>query len=145
MANETVASESVQTAYTAAQQELADLENATAVVCQELEEGSVQSGISTISRMWALSSQMTSRMKRTLFLGVQKTLRVVSTHYQLNLEEVSSNGYVVDEHLINDEVLVAIEEADATMEGATKALSSLFEGELFPGDDEDAAGANGAE
>lgn len=69
---------------------------------------------------------------------------MATTHYQLNLEEVSANGYVIAEHLADNEALVAIEEANAAVEGAAKALSSLFEG-LFPGNDDDGAGVDGTE
>lgn len=105
----------------------------------------MQSSRSTISRLRALSGQLTLRQKHALFLGIQKTLEVVSTHYQLNLKDASANGYVVAEHLTDDEAVVGIEEADAAMEGAAKALSSLFEGDHFPSDDEDEAGVYGAE
>lgn len=103
----------------------------------------MQSGNATISRMRALSGQVTSRLKRALHLGVQKTLEVVMMHYQIDLEEVSSTGYVIAEHLTDDEALVAIGEADAAVDGA--AMSSLFEGDLFPGDDEDEDGTNDKE
>lgn len=67
----------------------------------------------------------------------------MTTHYQIVLNEVCSSGYVVVDHLIDDEALVIIGEADAAEEGASKALSSLFEGDLIPGDDDDEAGADG--
>lgn len=62
---------------------------------------------------------------------------MVMTHYKLNLLEVSANGYIVAEHLTDDEGMVAIEEADTAVEGASKAMSSLFECDLFPYDDDD--------
>lgn len=51
VADETASKFSVQSAYTATQKELDDLEEATITVCQELEGEGMQSGSSTISRL----------------------------------------------------------------------------------------------
>lgn len=90
VADETALKESFQTVHTEAQQELANLEETTVVVCWELDGEGVQSGISAISRLRALGGQVASRLKSALLLEVQKTLGVVSTHYQVSLVEVAT-------------------------------------------------------
>jgi hypothetical protein len=66
-------------------------------------------------------------MRRALHLGVQKTLGVVRSHYEVNLEAVVS-GYVVPEG-IEDEA--AMEQADALAADAAEALSEAFSEFLF--------------
>jgi hypothetical protein len=67
-------------------------------------------------------------MRHALHLGVQKTLSVVRSHYEMNLEAVAS-GYVVPEG-VEDEA--AMEQADALAADAAEALSEAFSEFLFP-------------
>ena len=58
---------------------------------------------------------------------------MVSTHYLVDLEQLAT-GYVVPDG--DDD---AMDQADAGAEGAASTLARLFEGDLFPGaeDNED--------
>jgi hypothetical protein len=67
-------------------------------------------------------------MRHALHLGVQKTLSVVRSHYEMNLEAVAS-GYVVPEG-VEDEA--AMKQADALAADAAEALSEAFSEFLFP-------------
>jgi hypothetical protein len=82
--------QAVQTAYNSSQQELKELRAATLEVCQEVEEGEVQTESSMASCLRALGGHVTRRMRRTLHLGVQKALGVVVSHYQVDLEAVAT-------------------------------------------------------
>jgi hypothetical protein len=64
-------------------------------------------------------------MRRALHLGVQKTLGVVHSHYEVNL----ASGYVVPEG-VEDEA--AMEQADALAADAAEVLSEAFLEFLFP-------------
>ena len=55
-------------------------------------------------------------------LGVQRTLCVASTHYDMDLEWVSS-GYVIAHGVEGDAARDAMEEADAAVEGYAAILS----------------------
>jgi hypothetical protein len=67
-------------------------------------------------------------MRRTLHLGVQKALGVVASHYQVDLEAVST-GYVVPVG-VDDEV--AMNRADALAAPAVDILNEDFTDFLFP-------------
>jgi hypothetical protein len=96
--------------------------------CQGVEEGEVQAGSSMASRLRALSRHITHHMHRALHLGVQKALGVVASHYQVDLEAVST-GYVVPIG-VDDEV--AMNRADALAAPATNVLAEDFMDFLFP-------------
>jgi hypothetical protein len=74
-------------------------------------------------------------MRRALQLGVQKALGVVASHYQADLEAVST-GYVVSVG-VDDEVVM--NRADALAAPAADMLAKDFTDFLFP--DAPAAGA----
>jgi hypothetical protein len=118
----------LQAAYNSSEQELVELRAAALETCQAVEEGEAQAGSSLASRLRALSRHVSGRMRRALHLGVQKTLGVVRSHYEVNLEAVVS-GYVVPEG-IEDEA--AMEQADALTADAAEALSEAFSEFLFP-------------
>jgi hypothetical protein len=67
-------------------------------------------------------------MRHALHLGVQKALGVVSSHYQVDLEAVST-GYVVPVG-VDDEV--AMNRADALAAPAVDILVEDFTDFLFP-------------
>jgi hypothetical protein len=67
-------------------------------------------------------------MRRALRLGVQKSLGVVRSHYEINFEAVAE-GYVVPEG-VEDEV--AMERVDALAADAAEVLAEAFEEFLFP-------------
>lgn len=90
MADETGSKESLQVAYSAAQQDLEDLERAATALCQELDGEDVLSDSSTVRCLRTLSGRMASCLKDALFAGAKKTLGVVSTHYIMNLLGVSA-------------------------------------------------------
>ena len=74
---------------------------------------------------------MAERLRSTFHLGVQRTLTVASTHYDLNLVQVAT-GYVVAPGVEGDAVVAAMEQADATIKGFAAALSMKLEGDLLP-------------
>jgi hypothetical protein len=67
-------------------------------------------------------------MRCTLHLGVQKALGVVASHYQVDLDAVST-GYVVPVG-VNDEVVM--NRADTLAAPATNVLAEDFMDFLFP-------------
>jgi hypothetical protein len=87
--------------------------------CQGVQEGEVQAGSSMASRLRALNRHVTQRMCRTLHLGVRKALGVVSSHYQVDLEAVSTS-YVIPVG-VDDEV--AMNRVDALVAPATDVLT----------------------
>jgi hypothetical protein len=93
-----------------------------------VEEGEAQAGSSLASRLRALGSNVTGRMRWALQLGVQKALGVVRSHYEVNFEALAE-GYVVPEG-VEDEV--AMERVDALAADAAGALAEAFEEFLFP-------------
>jgi hypothetical protein len=115
-------------AYNSSQQEFEELWATTLETCQGVEEGEVQAGSSMASRLRALSRHVTQRMHRALHLGVQKALGVVASHYQVDLEAIST-GYVF--HVgVDDEV--AMNRVDTLAAPAAKVLAEDFMDFLFP-------------
>jgi hypothetical protein len=80
------------------------------------------------SRLRALSGHVTRHMRRALHLGVQKALGVVASHYQVDLEVIST-GYIVPVG-VDDEV--AMNRADALTAPAADILAEDFTNFLFP-------------
>ena len=80
---------------------------------------------------------MTERLKGALHLGVQKALGVVSTHYVVDFKHLAT-GYIIPDG-DDDAKIQAMEQADASAEGAATTLAGLFEGDLYPdaADDEE--------
>jgi hypothetical protein len=126
LGNSATQAQVVQTAYNSTQQELVDLRAAALEACQEVEEGEAQAGSSMASRLRALSGHITQRMRRALHLGVQKALSVVASHYQVDLETIST-GYIVpvgvdDEVMMNRADALAAPAADILVEDFTDFL-----------------------
>ena len=145
VADETAVKENLQVAYSSAQKDLVDLEGATVAACQELEGEGGSSGSSVASRLQSLGSQVAEHLKSAFRLGVQRTLGVVSTHYVINLERVAM-GLVVVLGVEGDDTVAAMEQADATVEGAASTLSVLLERDLLPdAENETAEGARDEE
>jgi hypothetical protein len=115
-------------AYNSYQQELEELQAAALEACREVEEGEAQAGSSMVNRLRALGGHVTWHMRRALHLGVQKALGVVASHYQVDLEAVST-GYVVPVG-VDDEV--AMNRADALAFSAADILAEDFTNFLFP-------------
>jgi hypothetical protein len=119
--------ETLQAAYNSSEQELVELCAAALETCQAVEEGEAQAGSSLASRLRTLGGHVSGRMRRALHLGIQKTLGVVRSHYEVNLEAVAS-GYVVPEG-VEDEA--AMEQANALTADVAEALSEAFSKFLF--------------
>jgi urease accessory protein UreF len=96
--------------------------------CKEVEEGEAQAGSSMASRLRALGGHVTRRMRRALHLDVQKVIGVVASHYQVDLEAVST-GYVVPVGVDGE---VAMVRADALATLAVDILAKDFTDFLFP-------------
>jgi hypothetical protein len=120
--------EALQTSYNSSEQELLELRTAALETCRVVEEGEAQIGSSLASRLRALGGHVTGRVRRALHLGVQKALRVVRSHYEVNFEALAE-GYVVPEG-VEDEV--AMERVDALATDAARTLAEAFEEFLFP-------------
>jgi hypothetical protein len=80
------------------------------------------------SRLRTLGGHVTRRIRRALHLGVQKALGVVVSHYQVDLEAIST-GYVVpvgvdDEVAINRAGVLTAPTADILAEDFTDFLFS---------------------
>ena len=132
-----MAKEALQAAYTSAQKNYEDLEEAAVVACRGAEGEGGPSGSSLTSRLRSLGDRVAERLKGALCLGVQKTLGVVSMHYIIDFNQLAT-GYIVPDG-DDDAKVDAIEQADAGAEDAASALAGLFEGELLPdaADDDD--------
>ena len=115
MADETAAKEAVHTALTVAQTEYAELEQTVMAICLELEGEGALSGCSMASRLRLLGGRVAEHIKSTFRLGVQRALAVASTHYDMDLERVSS-GYVVASGIGTDAASAAMDDADASVE-----------------------------
>jgi hypothetical protein len=89
------------------------------------------------SLLYALSGHVTQRMHRVLHLGVQKALGVVASHYQVDLEAIST-GYVVP-FGVDDEV--EMNRVDTLTAPAANILAEDFMEFLYP----DAPPAGGPE
>jgi hypothetical protein len=120
--------QAVQTAYNSSQEELEELQTATLEACQEVDEGEAQAGSSMASLLHTLSGHVTRRMRCALHLGVQKALGMVASHYQVDLEAVST-GYVVPVG-VDDEM--AMNCVDALTAPAADILAEDFTDFLFP-------------
>jgi hypothetical protein len=118
----------LQAAYDSSEQELVELCAAALETCRAVEEGETHAGSSLASRLRALGGHVSRRMRRALHLGIQKTLGVVRSHYEVNFETVAS-GYVVPEGVEDD---VAMEQVDALAADATETLTKDFLEFLFP-------------
>ena len=132
MVDETAAKEAVQVAFTSVQIEHADLERTVVAVCQELEGEGGSSGSSVASRLRSLGGRVAERIRSAFRLGVQRTLAMTSTHYDMNLEWVSM-GYVIAPGIEGDAAMAAMEEA------AAAALSKKLEDDLLPEAEDNAA------
>jgi hypothetical protein len=119
--------ETLQATYDSSERELVELRAVALETCQAVEEGEAQAGSSPASRLRALGGHVSRRMRRALHLGVQKTLGVVQSHYEVNFEVVAS-GYVVPEG-VEDEV--AMEQVDALAADAAETLTEDFLEFLF--------------
>jgi hypothetical protein len=128
LGNSATQAQALQTAYNSSQQETEELRAAALEACQGVEEGEVQAGSSMASRLRALSTHVTQRMCCALHLGVQKALSVVASHYQVDLEAIST-GYVVPVG-VDDEV--AMNRADALAAPTADVLTEDFMDFVFP-------------
>jgi hypothetical protein len=118
----------VRAAYDSSERELVELRAAALETCQTVEEGEAQAGSSLVSRLRTLGGHVSRHMRRALHLGVQKSLGVVRSDYQVDFEAVVS-GYVVPDG-VEDEV--AMEHADALAAVAAGTLAEDFMEFLFP-------------
>lgn len=137
MSNEVSSKEALQTAYGVSQQELGALEEAVIDICERHEDKEARFGSSMVSRLWALSDHVDSRVKGALLLGVKKTLGVVSTHYQVDFAALE-DGYIIKEDLSDDQIVAVVDQADAAAMPVAEKLAAFFEGELLPDDGADA-------
>ena len=123
VANETVAKEAANTAFTSVQDEYTELEQTAMAVCQELEGESALSGSSVASRLRALGDRVAEHAKSTFPLGVQRALAVASTHYDMDLPLVLS-GYVVSSGASADAASAIMNDA------AAAALTEKLEADI---------------
>ena len=125
-----MAKEALQAAYTSAQKDYEDLEEAAVVAWRGAEGEGGPSGSSLTSRLRSLGDRVAERLEGALRLGVQKTLGVVSTHYIVDFDQLVT-GYIIPDG-DDDAKICAMEQADAGAEGAATTLAGLLECDLFP-------------
>ena len=131
MTDETVAKGAVNTALMVAQAEYTDLERTAVSVCRELEREGAVSSSSVISRLRAIGGRIAEHAKSTFRLGVLRALTVVSTHYIMDLQRVSS-GYVVPTDANTDAVSAIMDDADAAAEEFATVLAAKLEVDIPP-------------
>ena len=100
-------------------------------VCQELEGEGTVSGSSVISRLRALGGRIAEHAKSTFRLGILRALAVVSTHYIMDLQRVSS-GYVVATDADADAASAIMDDADTAAEESTNVLAAKLEADIPP-------------
>ena len=79
--------------------------------------------------MRSLGGWVAERIKSAFRLNVQRTLIVMSTHYNMDLKLVLS-GYVVAPSVVEDAAAAAMNEVDAAVEGFAATLSKKLEDDL---------------
>ena len=72
---------------------------------------------------------MAEHIKSTFRLSVQRALTVASTHYDMDLERVSS-GYVIASSLGADAASAAMDDADAAVEEFATVLAKKLEDDI---------------
>jgi hypothetical protein len=128
LGNSATQAPSVQTTYNSSQQELEELRAAALEACQGVEEGEVQAGSSMASHLRAFSRHATQCMHRALHLGIQKALGVAASHYQVDLEAISTSNVIPIG--VDDEV--EMNRADALAAPTADILTEDFMDFLFP-------------
>ncbi|XP_039787139.1 tropomyosin-1, isoforms 9A/A/B-like [Panicum virgatum] len=118
VANETAAKEAANTAFTAVQDEYAELERTTVAMSQELEGANAQPSSSMASRLRALGDRVTEHAKSTFRLGVQRALAVA--------------WYVVLSDASTDAASAIMNDADAAIEEFAAALTEKLEADIPP-------------
>ena len=83
------------------------------------------------SRLRLLGGRVAEHIKSTFRLGVQRALAVASTHYDMDLERVSS-GYVVASGIGVDVASAAMDDADAAVEEFAAVLAKKLEDDIPP-------------
>ena len=131
MADETAAKEAANTAFTAAQDEYAELARTAVNMCQELEGAGALSGSSVASRLRALGGRITEHTKITFRLGVLRALAVATTHYIMDLKRVSS-GCVVPIDADADAASAIMDDANAAAEEFATVLAGKLEADIPP-------------
>ena len=86
---------------------------------------------SVISLLRALGGQITEHAKSAFCLGVLRALTLVSTHYIMDLQRVSS-GYMVPNDASPNTVSAIMNDADATVEGFATVLAAKLEADIPP-------------
>jgi hypothetical protein len=97
VANETAAKEAANTAFTAVQDEYAELERTTVAMSQELEGANAQPSSSMASRLRALGDRVTEHAKSTFRLGVQRALAVACNTLTFKFQHlvINLNGFIL--------------------------------------------------
>jgi hypothetical protein len=122
--------EALQTAYNSSQQELEALQEAALEACQSIEEVVGQAGSSVASRLRALGGHVAWHMRVELYLGIQKNLGEVHSHYRVNLAALAT-GYIVADDLDNDGAEAEANHLDVLASLAADILAADFAEILF--------------
>ena len=89
------------------------------------------SGSLVISRLRALGGRIAEHAKSTFRLGVLRALAVVSTHYLMDLQRVSS-GYVVPDDADADAASAIMDDANAATKEFAVVLAEKLEADIPP-------------
>jgi hypothetical protein len=107
------------------------LEQTALEAFQSVDEGAGQAGSSVASHLRALVGHVARRMRGTLSLGIQKTLGVVQSYYQVDLATLAT-GYIVADDLDDDGVEAEANHLESLVAPAADILADDFEEVLFP-------------
>jgi hypothetical protein len=116
----------------AAEQKEADhvaMSEAISAFCQAFGLDGVSLGSSPQSHLWALGGHVRNRLRGALHHDVRRAFAVLSSHYDVDLEQVSEGYCLPDEE---EAALAEVQRLDAAVKGSSAALASSFEVEILP-------------
>jgi hypothetical protein len=105
------------------------MSEAISAFCRTFSLGDVPSGSSPQSCLRALGGHVRSRLRGALHHGVRRAFAVLASHYDVDLERVSK-GYCLPNE--EEAALSEVQRLDATAEGPSATLASIFEVEVLP-------------
>jgi hypothetical protein len=115
----------------AAEQKEADhvaMSEAISAFCQAFGLDGVSLGSSPQSHLWALGGHVRNRLRGALHHDVRRAFAVLSSHYDVDLEQVSEGYCLPDEE---EAALAEVQRLDAAVKGSSAALASSFEVRSF--------------
>jgi hypothetical protein len=109
--------------------ELRELSDAMAKIFQDIDMVDVPQGGPPRPHMQALSGYVWGKLYDAIHFGVKRTLAVVASHYEIDLERVCEGYVLPDEPELADAEMWRLTNV---IEGPGTSLASHFEAELVP-------------